>query len=112
VKLLLDQNLSYRLCRPLSPFFERVDQVRRLGLEGSSDIDIWNFALRGDYAIVTRDVDFLGLLERRGAPPKVVYLPLGHAPARFIETCLLSAVEDIRALGESSDRQLLILTGP
>jgi predicted nuclease of predicted toxin-antitoxin system len=70
VKLLLDQNLSYRLCRPLAPHFEEVHQVRRLGMQESRDTDIWDFARRGGYAIVTRDADFAALLEQRRRPTK------------------------------------------
>lgn len=112
MKLLLDQNLSYRLCRPLAPHFEEVLQVRRLGMQESPDTDIWGFARRGGYAIVTRDADFVVLLEQRGGPPKVIYLPLGSAPTGYIETCLLSAVDRIRELGASEDAHLLILTTP
>jgi predicted nuclease of predicted toxin-antitoxin system len=112
VKLLLDQNLSYRLCRPLSAHFEKVDQVRRLGMDGSTDDEIWRFALREAYSIVTRDSDFVTLLELRGGPPKVVYIPLGTAPTGFIETCLISAAKRIHALGASGDDHLLILTAP
>ena len=93
MKLLLDQNLSYRLCRPLAPHFEEVLQVRRLGMQESPDTDIWDFA-------------------RRGGPPKVIYRPLGSAPTGYIETCLLSAVDRIRELGASEDAYLLILTTP
>jgi predicted nuclease of predicted toxin-antitoxin system len=52
------------------------------------------------------------LLEQRGGPPKVIYLPLGSAPTGYIETCLLSAVDRIRELGASEDAHLLILTTP
>ncbi|WP_353256207.1 DUF5615 family PIN-like protein [Hyphomonas sp.] len=112
MKLLLDQNLSYRLCRPLSQHFEQVDQVRRLGMEQSSDIEIWKFALREGYSIVTRDADFLDFLEHRGGPPKVIYMSLGDAPGEHIKTCLLSAVDQIQALGASNESHLLILTAP
>jgi predicted nuclease of predicted toxin-antitoxin system len=44
VKLLLDQNLSFRLVKKLEVKFPGTEQVKRLNLTNKSDRDIWEFA--------------------------------------------------------------------
>lgn len=58
-KLLLDQNISFRVVRKVSFLFPEAKQVRELGLENSSDQDIWEFARTHGFSIVTFDADFM-----------------------------------------------------
>ena len=44
MKLLLDQNISFRLAKSLQDTFPGTAQVRELGLENSKDISIWQYA--------------------------------------------------------------------
>ena len=59
MKLLLDQNISFRVVNLLANSFEKVDHVRALGLEDSSDSEIWSYALKNNYTIITFDSDFI-----------------------------------------------------
>lgn len=88
MKLLFDQNLSHRLCILLADVAPLSDQVRRLGLDRASDADIWAFAQREGFAIVTLDADFADIAAPRGAPPKVIWLRCGNQPTRAIEQLL------------------------
>ncbi len=56
-KLLLDQNLSYRLVRQIADVFPNAEQVGNLGLYNSDDKSIWQYAKDNDFAIVTFDAD-------------------------------------------------------
>lgn len=58
MKLLFDQNLSFRITKKISPVFPDSKHVRELELEDASDIEIWFFAKTNDFAIVTFDADF------------------------------------------------------
>lgn len=58
VKLLLDQNISFRLIKKIESDFPGSEQVRRVGLENKDDKVIWEFASREDFTIVTFDFDF------------------------------------------------------
>ncbi len=58
MKLLFDQNVSFRVINKLRPLFPDCAQVRELLLEDKSDRDIWNFAKKENYTIVTFDADF------------------------------------------------------
>jgi predicted nuclease of predicted toxin-antitoxin system len=88
VKLLFDQNLSHRLCGLLADVSPLAAQVRSAGLDRASDEEIWAFAQREGYVIVTLDVDFADIAALRGAPPKVIWLRCGNQPTRFVERLL------------------------
>ena len=44
MKLLFDQNLSFKLCRQLVDTFPDSNQVRLLGMEEADDRAIWEYA--------------------------------------------------------------------
>ena len=88
MKLLIDQNLSYRLVKHLQPQFPGTEQVRRLGLTNNRDTNIWEYARQNDFVILTQDEDFLDLSSLRGAPPKVLLLRTGNLPSAEVVTLL------------------------
>lgn len=90
MRLLIDENLSYRLVRLLSEQFPGTEHVLRLKLTGRRDIVIWDFARQYDYVILTQDEDFLDLSFLRGAPPKVILLRTGNLPSKRVADLLLS----------------------
>jgi len=44
MKLLFDQNISFRLIRKILDIYPDSKQVRELGLENYTDIEIYNYA--------------------------------------------------------------------
>lgn len=78
MKLLFDQNISFRVVNKLKATFPGCRQVRELNLEAKSDREIWNFANNEKYTIVTFDADFYDLVTLFGHPPKVVWLRTGN----------------------------------
>ena len=44
MKLLLDQNLSYRLCDALKDVFPHITHVGLLGMQNANDLEIWKYA--------------------------------------------------------------------
>jgi len=44
MKLLFDENISYKLVKRLEDIFPESKHIRELGLETFEDINIWNFA--------------------------------------------------------------------
>ncbi len=53
MKLLFDQNLSFRLCSMLADRYPESSQVRLIGLDRASDRDIWLYAEANGFTIVT-----------------------------------------------------------
>ena len=78
MKLLFDQNISYRIVRKLSDCYPGCKQIRELGLTNANDADIWDYARKNDYVIVTFDSDFYDIGIINGCPPKIVLLRTGN----------------------------------
>jgi predicted nuclease of predicted toxin-antitoxin system len=75
VKLLLDENLSWRMIKQLQPFFAAVVHVSELKIsQPADDISIWNYAKQNDFTIISKDDDFEKIVLLRKAPPKLIYL--------------------------------------
>ena len=96
--LLLDHNLSFRTARALTGVFEAVHHVYDFGMDETPDEEILRFAAARDWIIVTKDSDFLELVETHGTPPKIVLLLVGNQPNKVIEATLLSYRDAIHAL--------------
>ena len=74
MKLLFDQNISFRAAKDLLTIYPESRQIRELGLENASDRKIWNFAKENNYTIATFDADFYDLVTLNGHPLKVIWL--------------------------------------
>jgi predicted nuclease of predicted toxin-antitoxin system len=98
VKLLLDENLSRNIVPALQEAFPGTTQVALVGLERASDRAVWEFAKAGEFTIVTKDDDFLGLISLLGYPPKIVLLTLGNCTNRQIIDALVRSRKEIEAL--------------
>ena len=107
MKLLFDQNLSFKLCAKLADIFPGSSQIRLLGLERAEDRAIWEFARANDYVVVTQDIDFADLAALFGAPPKVVWLRCGNQPTHVVEALLRNHAADISAFVQDVDAACL-----
>lgn len=90
MKLLFDQNISFRLLKKIEHVYPEAKQVRELNLENESDIKIREYARDNNFTIVTFDADFFDLSNLKGHPPKIIWLRMGntttHNPEKvFIE---------------------------
>lgn len=83
MRLLFDQNISFRIIAKISNIFPEAKQVRQLGIENYSDIEIWKFAKEKEYTIVTFDGDFYDLSNFKGFPPKIIWLRFGNTKTDF-----------------------------
>src|SRR2546430_3575446 len=97
MKLLFDQNLSFKLCRLVSDIFPESQQVRLVGLDRSDDTAIWRYAGDNGFAVVSLDADFTEISTLRGPPPKIIWLRCGNQPTQVIESILRSHADVILA---------------
>lgn len=74
MKLLLDQNISYRVVKKIAFIFPDAVQLRNIGLEDVDDLVIWEYAKANAYTIITFDKDFFNLQLDKGFPPKIIWL--------------------------------------
>jgi predicted nuclease of predicted toxin-antitoxin system len=104
MKLLFDQNLSFRLCAAISDVFPDSIHVRDVGLQNSDDRAIWEFAARNDYTIISQDADFADMAILLGGPPKVIWIRAGNQPRSKIaallrrHTAVIDAFDDDEAV--------------
>jgi predicted nuclease of predicted toxin-antitoxin system len=110
MKLLLDANLSWRLTTALAASFSDCAHVDYIGIGvPAKDIEIWNFARKNNYIIVTQDSDFCNLLSIHGFPPKVVLLRKGNTNRKAVLSLLLSCQSFIEDLDNNNYGLLEIL---
>jgi predicted nuclease of predicted toxin-antitoxin system len=88
VKILFDENLSSKLVVKLAELFPGSIHVKSAGLEASPDLEIWDFAGRQGFLLVTTDADFCQMATTLGPPPKLVWLRRWHHPTRDAEELL------------------------
>ena len=109
MKLLFDQNLSFKFCRSLADLFPGSNQVRLAGLAEVSDRALWDYAQANGFAFVSLDSDIAELAALLGPPPKVIWLRCGNQPTAFIETLLRRHAEAISAFDLERDAACLEL---
>lgn len=100
MKLLLDQNLSFRVVAQIKSEFPAAQQIRSLGLENATDSTIWEFAREHGFTIVTFDADFLDLAYVKGCPPKIIWLRTGNMSTNAVAKLLLQEKEVLRLFVE------------
>lgn len=96
MKLLFDQNISFRLIKRISDFYPNAKQVRESGLENATDNEIFEYAKKNNYAIVSFDSDFCDLNIMRGFPPKIIWIRTGNTTTKNLEIILKNKHELIK----------------
>ena len=92
MRLLLDHNISHKLCARLSDLYP----------------EIWFHARTHGFIVVTKDKDIAEFAVLKGAPPKVVWLRTGNCSTRA-EVVLRDNFDRISALAEHTERVVLEL---
>lgn len=98
MKLLFDHNLSPRLVKLLADIYPDSNHVYPPGLDQVSDKEIWEYARREGFLIVTKDADFSDLCMLLGFPPKIIWIRRGNCQTSAIETMLRHRHEDVETL--------------
>jgi predicted nuclease of predicted toxin-antitoxin system len=102
MKLLFDQNLSFKLCRQLADLFPDSNQIRLVGMEKAEDRAIWEYARVNGFILVSQDADFADMATLYGPPPKVIWLRCGNQPTHAIERRLRDHAEAITAFEQDN----------
>lgn len=107
MKLLLDQNISFRILNLIFEQYPHAKQIRSLGLENSNDLEIWQFAKENGFTIVTFDADFYDIASLKGHPPKIIWLRIGNTSTINIASVLRAKYITIKDFIESNENQNL-----
>jgi predicted nuclease of predicted toxin-antitoxin system len=107
MRVLLDENLSYKLTHRLIDLFPCIIHVRQIGLQSANDDQIWQRAKQYDL-LITTDRDFIELIARDGPPPKVVRVERCDVKLAELEAMFRHEALRIYTFFRS-DRHLLLL---
>src|SRR5258706_8620983 len=108
MKLLVDNNLSYKLVQPLQNPFPGTEHIRDALSVSSDDISIWNHAKSKGFIIITKDNDFDERSQLEGCPPKIIHLICGNKTTLHILNLLLWRKEEILSFGDSDSENCIL----
>ena len=112
MRLLFDENLSPRLVGRLGVLYPDSQHVERVELKGQSDLELWEYAARHGFTLVSKDNDFRQLSFVRGQPPKVIWLSVGNAGTDAIADLLTAQRPRVEAFHSNPEESLLVLGLP
>ena len=102
MKLLFDENISYRIVKKLKFSLPDCIHVSQTPLKyASTDRNIWEYAKAGGHIIVTFDEDFRDLANRLSFPPKVVLLKIRNCSTNLAVTLLQNKLNEIAIFSKS-----------
>jgi predicted nuclease of predicted toxin-antitoxin system len=108
LKLLVDNNLSYKLVPAIQNQFPESKHVRDTVGADAYDLVVWSYAKTNDFIILTKDNDFDERSLIYGCPPKIIHLVCGNKRTDFILNLIIKNKDEI-LLFAGSDKENCIL---
>ena len=95
MNFLVDNQLPDALCSFFTTHGHRSGHVLGLGMDEASDLEIWNYAAKGDWIVVSKDEDFLHLANRPGDAGKLLWVRIGNCRKHALLQVLDGEWQDI-----------------
>lgn len=76
--------------------------VQDLGLLSAEDLEIYEKARLADAVVITKDSDFIQIQDRKGPPPRILWLTCGNRNNRFLKDLIVRSwprVKDLLSAG-------------
>jgi len=95
----IDAQLSPALAAWINRNYEDIEakSVRAVGLRDAEDQETYQAAREAEVVMMSKDSDFLSLLDRHGPPPRMIWVTCGNTSNRrmreVLDRTLQSAVE-------------------
>ncbi|MEZ0327935.1 MAG: DUF5615 family PIN-like protein [Fimbriimonas sp.] len=109
VGVLIDENLSPKLCKAFVSLASSCDHVRDVGLSRADDSDIWRFAVEHNLSIITKDADFHQRSLLYGHPPKVIWLRNPNSSTTELANVIAAHGEAITTFFSDEEAAYLVL---
>lgn len=101
----LDAHLSPNLATWLTETMEQpTAALRDLGLRDAKDSQIFAAARKAGVILMTKDADFIDMVERLGPPPAVIWLTCGNTSNRVLREILYTTLLRALALINAGER--------
>lgn len=108
MKLLFDANISWRIAKLIENDFLDCFHSKDIPIkQPAKDIEIWEFARKNDFTILTHDDDFEKLLLLKGVPPKVIILKTFNKNTKQLAELLISKKEIIESFILNNELMIL-----
>jgi predicted nuclease of predicted toxin-antitoxin system len=114
MKIWVDAQLSPAIAAWINRTFDDIEaeSVRALGLRDATDPEIFEAAKKADAFVMSKDDDFIQLIEQRGTPPKLIWVTCGNTSntrmREILSTTLIKAIELLQSgenIVEISDKE-------
>ena len=100
----IDAQLSPALAPWLTETFEvEAYSAKFLGYRDASDKAIFEAAREVEAVVITKDADFVSMLELHGSPPQVLWLTLGNTTNAHLKIVLKETFQQALTLLESGE---------
>jgi len=105
MKIWIDAQLSPAIAAWINRTFDDIEaeSVRALGLRDATDPDIFERAKKADAIVMSKDDDFIQLIEQRGTPPKLIWITCGNTSNARMREILSTALLKAKELLESGE---------
>lgn len=107
MKLLLDENISFRVVQSLTNIFPGSIHISNQQPQLKEDQQIFDFAKANDFTIVSFDEDFYDLQLLKGYPPKIVWLRFGNSGNLRVVSKLIENQEAIISFLSNPDSGII-----
>ena len=105
MKIWLNAHLSPAIAKWITEIFSiECVAVRELDLRNADDIDIFTAARDAEAIVITKDSDFVDLVERLGTPPQVIWLTCGNTSNRRLKEIFSQHLASAITLLESGEK--------
>lgn len=89
MKIWVDAQISPEIAGWIESTFDILTvAIRDLGLRDAEDEEIFNEAKKADIVVISKDRDFILLLDRFGRPPKIIWLRCGNTSNKRLKEIL------------------------
>lgn len=102
----IDAHLSPAIATWINNTFEDISAfaLRDLGLRDAEDWEIFEAAKAQEVIFMTKDSDFVDLVERRDTPPKIIWLTCGNTSNARLKEILSATLLDALEFLQQSEK--------
>ncbi|MEL6438222.1 MAG: DUF5615 family PIN-like protein [Cyanobacteria bacterium J06621_8] len=108
----IDAHLSPAIATWINNTFEDISALalRDVGLRDAEDLEIFEAAKVQKVILMTKDSDFVDLVQRKNAPPKIIWLTCGNTSNAKLKEILTATLLDALEL-LNNDEMLVEIAG-
>ncbi len=103
MKLLFDQNISHKILNFLSDTVLGSTTLKFEKLINARDFEVWEYAKKHGFIIVTQDSDFDNLNSLYGFPPKIIWIRTGNLKTKEIADILINHSQELEKFAEDAN---------